>query len=103
MFTEDTLEKSLIEVAKQVGWEYIPADSIPRDMQDVLVGSWLKEAIIRLNAGLTSSQADEVIYRLRTAVQAVQPHDLKGARGDRQGGRPPLLQEGFVPGDPGSS
>ena len=76
MFTEDTLEKSLIEVAKQVGWEYVPADSIPRDMQDVLVGSWLKEAIIRFNAGLTSSQADEVIYRLRTAVQAVQPHDL---------------------------
>ena len=76
MFTEETLEKSLIEVAKRVGWEYVPADIIPREMQDVLVGSWLKDAIIRLNAGLTSSQADEVIYRLRTAVQAVQPHDL---------------------------
>lgn len=76
MFTEDTIEKSLIEVAKKVGWEYVPADSIPRDMQDVLVGSWLKDAILRLNEGVTPSQAEEVIYRLRSAVQAVQPHDL---------------------------
>ena len=76
MFTEDTIEKSLIEVAKKVGWEYVPADSIPRDMQDVLVGRWLKDAILRLNERVTPNQADEVIYRLRSAVQAVQPHDL---------------------------
>ena len=39
MFKEDTIEQSLIEVAQKVGWEYVPADSIPRDMQDVLVGT----------------------------------------------------------------
>lgn len=76
MFKEDTIELSLIEVAKKVGWEYIPSDSIPRGMSDVLVGVWLKDAIMRLNKNVTSSQAEEVIYRLRSAVQAVQPHDL---------------------------
>ena len=77
MFTEDnTIEQMLIATAQKIGWEYVPADSIPRDTQDVLVGAWLKEALLRLNPEISPSNAEEVIYRLRSAVQAVQPHDL---------------------------
>ena len=40
MFTEDnTIEQMLIATAQKIGWEYVPADSIPRDTQDVLVGA----------------------------------------------------------------
>ena len=77
MFTEDnTIEQMLIATAQEIGWEYVPADSIPRVTQDVLVGGWLKDAILRLNPDLKSENADDVIYHLRSAIQAVQPHDL---------------------------
>ena len=77
MFTEDnTIEQMLIATAQKIGWEYVPADSIPRDTQDVLVGPWLKDSLLRLNPSITPENAEEVISRLRSAVWAVQPHDL---------------------------
>ena len=56
MFTEDTIEQMLISEAKKNGWEYVPASELPRDMSDVMVEPWVKEALLRLNS-ITSEQA----------------------------------------------
>lgn len=76
MFTEDnTIEKMLICEAQKNGWQYVEASYVPRQKNDVLVESWLKEALIRLN-GITPDNADEVIYKLRTLIISSQSHDL---------------------------
>ena len=61
MFTEDTIEQMLICEAQGNGWEYIPASELPREMSDVMVEPWVKEALLRLNP-ISSEQADEVIH-----------------------------------------
>ena len=45
---------------------------------DVLVEPMVKEALIRLNPEIAEdpSRADEVIYKLRTVILSVQPHNL---------------------------
>jgi type I restriction enzyme R subunit len=76
MFNEDnTIEQLLINQAQENGWEYVPASQLPRETSDVMVEAWVKEALLRLNP-ITSEQADEVIYKLRTAILSAQPHDL---------------------------
>ena len=75
MFTEDTIEQMLISEAKKNGWEYVPASELPRDMSDVMVEPWVKEALLRLNS-ITSEQADDVIHKIRTVIISAQPHDL---------------------------
>ena len=76
MFSEADIEKMFIERAVQNGWRYIPADQVPRTMDSVLVDSWLKQALLRLNKGLQEDQADQVVHKLRAAVISVQAHDL---------------------------
>lgn len=75
MFTEDTIEQMLISEAQGNGWEYIPASELPREMSDVMVEPWVKEALLRLNP-ISSEQADEVIHKIRTVIISAQPHDL---------------------------
>lgn len=60
------------------GWKYIPAEELPRMHSDVLVEPMVKEALIRLNPEIAEdpSRADEVIYKLRTVILSVQPHNL---------------------------
>lgn len=78
-FNEDnTIEQMIISTLKGNGWKYIPADELPRMNSDVLVEPMVKEALIRLNPAIAEepSRADEVIYKLRTLILSVQPHDL---------------------------
>ena len=60
------------------GWNYIPAEDLPRAYSDVMVEPMVKAALIRLNPEIAAepSRADEVIYKLRTLILTVQPHDL---------------------------
>lgn len=79
MFNEDnTVEKMVIDTINKNGWTYISADKLPRDYTDVMVESMVKEALIRLNPEIADepSRADEVIYKLRTLILTVQPHNL---------------------------
>lgn len=50
-----------------VKWEFVSGDTIPKTPQDVLVGTWLKQALIKLNPAIQANPdyADEVIYKLR--------------------------------------
>lgn len=79
MFNEDnTIEQMVISTLKGNGWKYIPAEELRRTHSDVLVESMVKDALIRLNPEIAEepSRADDVIYKLRTLIVSVQPHNL---------------------------
>ena len=69
-FNEDnTVEQLLISAAKKSGWRYVAASDIPRLQDEVLVIEWLMEALLKLNP-ITPEQAEQVIYKLRSAVMS---------------------------------
>ena len=74
----NTIEQMIISTLKNNGWKYVPAEELPRMHSDVLVEPMVKEALIRLNPEIAEdpSRADEVIYKLRTIILSVQPHNL---------------------------
>ena len=79
MFNEDnTIEQMILATLEGNGWKYIPAEELPRAYSDVMVEPMVKEALIRLNPEIAAdpSRADEVIYKLRTIILTVQPHNL---------------------------
>jgi len=78
MLTEADLEKMVYETIEKNGWKYIPAEQLPRLYSDVLVEPMVKSALIRLNPEIAEdpSRADEVIYKLRSLILSVQPHNL---------------------------
>lgn len=78
-FNEDNIvEQMIISTLVNNGWKYIPAEKLSRDNSDVLVESMLKEALIRLNPVIAEepSRANKIIYKLRTLILSIQPHDL---------------------------
>ena len=79
IFNEDnTVEQMVIDTLEKNGWKYIPALDLDRSFGDVMVESMVKEALIRLNPEIADepSRADEVIYKLRSLILSVQPHNL---------------------------
>ena len=60
-------------VAYSAGWQYKAPNEIHRGVNEVLVESELKDALVRLNPEITinPSLADEVIYKLRAVFLAV--------------------------------
>ena len=78
MFCESDLEQMLINTICKNGWTYIPAEMLPRAHSDVMVESMVRDALIRLNPEIAAKPeyADDVIYKLRTVVLSVQPHNL---------------------------
>ncbi|KAF6562615.1 HsdR family type I site-specific deoxyribonuclease [Paenibacillus sp. EKM202P] len=79
MFNEDnTIEQMVLTSLKNNGWKFIPAEELQREYSDVMVETMVKEALIRLNPEIAEepSRTDEVIYKLRTLILTVQPHNL---------------------------
>ncbi|MNW33010.1 Type I restriction enzyme [compost metagenome] len=79
MFNEDnTIEQMVLTSLKNNGWKFIPDEELQREYSDVMVETMVKEALIRLNPEIAEepSRADEVIYKLRTIILTVQPHNL---------------------------
>jgi type I restriction enzyme R subunit len=61
-----------------LGWLYgLPGD-VPRQPQDVLVESWVREALIRLNPEIAAQpdRADDVLYKLRAIIMGVRSDGL---------------------------
>jgi type I restriction enzyme R subunit len=91
-FTEaNTVEQMILDAATRLDgtqplpqrettarWEYVPAARVPRQLSDVMVEPWLREALIRLNPEITAQpdRADEVIYALRAILLSVQADGL---------------------------
>lgn len=63
---------------KGIGWRRVTSAEIPRQHQDVLVETWVREALIRLNPEIAAQpdRADEVLYKLRAIVLAVRSDGL---------------------------
>ena len=78
-FNEDnTIEQMTITTLSNNGWKYVDREHLQREFSDVMVEPMVKEALIRLNPEIKEepSRADEVIYKLRTLINSVQPHNL---------------------------
>lgn len=78
MFNEDTLEKMVIDTIKNNGWKYIESENLNRQLNDVLVESMVKDALIRLNPEIAAepSFADQVIYKLRALVLSTRENNI---------------------------
>ena len=65
------------EARKQSG-TYVSGPELPRQNGDVMVESWVREALIRLNPEIAAQpdRADEVIYNLRACILSVQADGL---------------------------
>ena len=63
---------------KGIGWRYAAPAQVPRQIQEVLVESWLRDALIRLNPEIAVQPdlADEVLYKLRAIVLSVRSDGL---------------------------
>ena len=63
---------------KGIGWRYKAPADVPRQIQEVLVESWMRDALIRLNPEITAQpdRADEVLYKLRAIVISVRSDGL---------------------------
>ncbi len=77
-FSEQHVEDMMIHTLQSNGWEYIPAEVLPREDSDVMVESYLRSALIRFNPCIAENpaHADTVIYKLRALISTVRPHDL---------------------------
>lgn len=84
MFTEaNTVEQLILDAAYKRGgtetsWNYVSGTEIPRQNDDVMVESWVREALIKLNPEIAvePDRADEVIYNLRACILSVQADGL---------------------------
>ena len=63
---------------KGIGWRYVTPGEVPRQIQEVLVESWLRDALIRLNPEIAAQpdRADEVLYKLRAIALSVRSDGL---------------------------
>lgn len=63
---------------KGIGWRYAAPAEVPRQIQEVLVERWLRDALIRLNPEIAAQpdRADEVLYKLRAIVLSVRSDGL---------------------------
>ena len=63
---------------KGIGWRYAAPADVPRQIQEVLVESWLCDVLIRLNPEIAAQpdRADEVLYKLRAIVLSVRSDGL---------------------------
>lgn len=63
---------------KGAGWRYAAPAEVPRQIQEVLVEPWLRDALIRLNPEVAAQpdRADEVLYKLRAILLSVRSDGL---------------------------
>ena len=63
---------------KGIGWRYAAPVEVPRQNQEVLIESWLRDALIHLNPDIAAQpdRADEVLYKLRAIVLSVRSDGL---------------------------
>src|SRR6188508_2920547 len=59
---------------RPIQWDHVPGPQLSRQSGDVMVESWVREALVRLNPTIAEQpdRADEVIYALRAILLSVQ-------------------------------
>ncbi len=61
-----------------LGWHYLSHENLPREQQEPLVETHLRETLIRLNPCIASQpdRADDVLYKLRAIIMSVRSDGL---------------------------
>jgi len=61
-----------------LGWHFISSGDLPRQPQEILIESQLREALIRLNPDIAATpvRVDDVLYRLRAIVMRARSDGL---------------------------
>ena len=74
----NTVEAFIRDRLKGLGWDFINTATLPRQSQEVLVESYLRDSLIRLNPTIAErpERVDEVLYRLRAVVMTVRDTGL---------------------------
>ncbi len=77
----NTVQEPLVSYGhspKGIGWHYAGSAEVPRQIQEVLVEPWLRDALIRLNPEIAAQpdRTDEVLYKLRAIVLSVRSDGL---------------------------
>jgi type I site-specific restriction-modification system R (restriction) subunit len=79
----NTVEQMILDAATKHGgtelkWTYVFGPQLSRQTSEVMVESWVREALVRLNPEIASQpdRADEVIYNLRACILSVQADGL---------------------------
>lgn len=64
--------------APSLRWSFTPAAEVPRQPAEVMIESWLRDALVKLNPEIAAQpdRADEVIYNLRAILLSVQADGL---------------------------
>jgi type I restriction enzyme, R subunit len=64
--------------AAKLQWDYTSGPQLPRQCNEVMVETWVREALVHLNLeiALQPDRADEVIYNLRACILSVQADGL---------------------------
>lgn len=77
----NSVQDYVIHLVKIRGWRYVEPKDVPRDIGDVLVEKWLREALIKLNPEIAEEpdRAYEVLYKLRAIILGVQAGGLVSA------------------------
>src|ERR1017187_7334928 len=83
-FTEsNTVEQMILDAATRHGgmktiWTYVFGPQLPRLTTEVMVESWVRDALVRLNPEIAAQpdRADEVIYNLRACILSVKADGL---------------------------
>jgi type I restriction enzyme R subunit len=78
MILDAALKDLWSAAASEPRWEYVPGPQLPRQIGDVMVESWVREALLQLNPEIAAQpdRADEVIYNLRACILSVQADGL---------------------------
>jgi type I restriction enzyme, R subunit len=83
MFNEsNTVEQMILDAigseSRHGCWDYEPGPQLPRKTNEVMVESWVREALLNLNPEIAAQpdRADEVIYNLRACILSVQADGL---------------------------
>jgi type I restriction enzyme R subunit len=83
-FTEsNTVEQMILDAATRhegmkTMWTYVFGPQLPRLTTEVMVESWVRDALVRLNPEIAAQpdRADEVIYNLRACILSVKADGL---------------------------
>ena len=79
MFNEEnTVERLVLDTLSGADWRFMAADDVPRQHDNVLVESMVREALIRLNPEIRQQpeRADEVLYNLQALLFSMQGEGL---------------------------
>src|SRR5258706_1156158 len=78
LFALGGLQSTIAHPSREAGWDLVPAVGLPRQVGDVMVEPWVRDALIRLNPEITDQpdRADEVIYNLPACILPVRRDGL---------------------------